>query len=586
MSKLEWNLKELFINNEEFNKEIKKVKRLISKIKKYKDIELDSITLLKMLNDKWKIKELNNNILVYASLMYYKNINNEECINNKKIAENFNNEVNTELKFIDKKILDLGLDKTNEFISKNEKLKIYKHSLNNLFRLQEHIQNDNINQKIKENNNNINNELNIYNDILKNIKYDSIKINDKEVELNATSIGKYLSSRDRNTRKETYFALNNAYIKDKEEFAKILDTIYENRINNAFLEKYNSVLEKTLYEENIDIEIIDKLIKSVNNNLSLIRSYLKIKSNILEIEEPHLYDFNVPLDNNLQIKYTINDAKKIIINALKPLGSEYIKIIKKLFKGHIDAELNENKHQSITFSWNTYSFMNFRGSYVDIKNMIHEIGHIVNYYLSMNNEPFIYADSTIFVGETASIVNEILLNRYLYNNAKSVNEKIFYLSKEIENYFTSVFKQTMYTEFENNLYEYKKNNNLTSNILSEIYNNIIKKYYGDNVIYDDISNIEWTRLGHLYRWSYYPYKYATGLLIASVVVDSLVDKNKLSKKKYIEFLSSGSNNYSLDLLKMINIDLINTDVIKEGFNILENDINKLNNLIQNKREDS
>lgn len=586
MSKLEWNLKELFINNEEFNKEIKKVKRLISKIKKYKDIELDSITLLKMLNDKWKIKELNNNILVYASLMYYKNINNEECINNKKIAENFNNEVNTELKFIDKKILDLGLDKTNEFISKNEKLKIYKHSLNNLFRLQEHIQNDNINQKIKENNNNINNELNIYNDILKNIKYDSIKINDKEVELNATSIGKYLSSRDRNTRKETYFALNNAYIKDKEEFAKILDTIYENRINNAFLEKYNSVLEKTLYEENIDIEIIDKLIKFVNNNLSLIQSYLKIKSNILEIEEPHLYDFNVSLDNNLQIKYTINDAKKIIINALKPLGSEYIKIIKKLFKGHIDAELNENKHQSITFSWNTYSFMNFRGSYVDIKNMIHEIGHIVNYYLSMNNEPFIYADSTIFVGETASIVNEILLNRYLYNNAKSVNEKIFYLSKEIENYFTSVFKQTMYTEFENNLYEYKKNNNLTSNILSEIYNNIIKKYYGDNVIYDDISNIEWTRLGHLYRWSYYPYKYATGLLIASVVVDSLVDKNKLSKKKYIEFLSSGSNNYSLDLLKMINIDLINTDVIKEGFNILENDINKLNNLIQNKREDS
>ena len=586
MSKLEWNLKELFINNEEFNKEIKKVKRLISKIKKYKDIDLDSITLLKMLNDKWKIKELNNNILVYASLMYYKNINNEECINNKKIAENFNNEVNTELKFIDKKILDLGFDKTNEFISKNEKLEIYKHSLNNLFRLQEHIQNDDINQKIKENNNNINNELNIYNDILKNIKYDSIKINDKEVELNATSIGKYLSSRDRNTRKETYFALNNAYIKDKEEFAKILDTIYENRINNAFLEKYNSVLEKTLYEENIDIEIIDKLIKSVNNNLSLIQSYLKIKSNILEIEEPHLYDFNVPLDNNLQIKYTINDAKKIIINALKPLGSEYIKIIKKLFKGHIDAELNENKHQSITFSWNTYSFMNFRGSYVDIKNMIHEIGHIVNYYLSMNNEPFIYADSTIFVGETASIVNEILLNRYLYNNAKSVNEKIFYLSKEIENYFTSVFKQTMYTEFENNLYEYKKNNNLTSNILSEIYNNIIKKYYGDNVIYDDISNIEWTRLGHLYRWSYYPYKYATGLLIASVVVDSLVDKNKLSKKKYIEFLSSGSNNYSLDLLKMINIDLINTDVIKEGFNILENDINKLNNLIQNKREDS
>lgn len=585
MSKLEWNLKELFINNDEFYKEIAKIKKLLNRIKKYKDVELDSTTLLKMLNDKWKIKELTNNILIYGSLMYYKNINDEECINLKNTAEKFNNEVNIKLRFIDIKILNLGIKKIDEFMNNNTNLVTYKHSLNNLFRLQKHIQNDDINQKIKVNNNNINNELNIYNGLLKNIKYDSIKVNDKEIELNSMVIGKYLSSRDRNTRKETYFTLNNAYLKDKEEFAKILDKIYENRINNASLEKYNSVLEKTLYEENIDIEIINKLIKSVNNNLSLMQNYLKIKSDILKIEEPHLYDFNVPLDNNLQIKYTISDAKKIIINALKPLGSEYIKIVRKLFKGHIDAELNENKHQSITFSWNTYSFMNFKGSYVDLKNMIHEIGHIVNYYLSMNNEPFIYADSTIFVGETASIVNEILLNRYLYSNAESANEKIFYLSKEIENYFTSVFKQTMYTEFENNLYEYKMNNNLTSDILSEMYSNIINKYYGNNIIYDEISNIEWTRLGHLYRWSYYPYKYATGLLIASVVVDSLADKRNLSKKKYIEFLSSGSNNYSLDLLKMINIDLINTDIIKEGFNILKNDINKLNDLIKNKRED-
>lgn len=207
--------------------------------------------------------------------------------------------------------------------------------------------------------------------------------------------------------------------------------------------------------------------------------------------------------------------------------------------------------------------------------MIHEIGHIVNYYLSKKEQPFIYEDSTIFVGETASITNEILLNRYLYNNANTQEEKIFYLSKEIENYFTSVFKQTMYTEFENDLYETKTKSDLTSEILCEKYFSLIKKYYGKDINYDQIANIEWARLGHLYRWSYYPYKYATGLLIASVVIDSLVDKKTLSQEEYIKFLSAGSSQYSLDLLKIVNIDLVNTDIIESGFNVMNQDIKEL-----------
>ena len=223
--------------------------------------------------------------------------------------------------------------------------------------------------------------------------------------------------------------------------------------------------------------------------------------------------------------------------------------------------------------------MNFRGSYIDLKNLIHEIGHIVNYYLSQKSQPFIYEDSTIFVGETASIVNEILLNRYLYNTASKKEEKIFYLSKEIENYFTSVFKQTMYTEFENDLYSIKSKTILTSEILCQRYYKIIKKYYGKNIIYDKIASVEWTRLGHLYRHSYYPYKYATGLIMASVVVDSLTNKKTLSTDDYIKFLSLGSSMYSLDLLKILNIDLLNTDIIDSGFNVLANDLEKLEKII-------
>lgn len=579
MTKLEWNLQGIFANNQSFYDEITNVKRLLEDIKKYEATELDSTLLLNLLDKKWKIKEISNNILIYGSLMYYKNVNDDECIELKRVAETFNNDVNTILKFIDRKILDLGFEKVSSFIVENPKLEIYKLSLYNLFRLEEHIQSDEINQKIKENSDSINEQLSIYNNLLRDIEYGSINVDGEEVKITSYNFAKYISSRDRETRKQAYFVVNNAFQKEKDNFANLLNRIYGFRIENSILEKYNSVLEKILFEENINPEIISKLIESVNNNLGLIQKYLKIKSDLLEIEEPHLYDFGVPLDSNLKIKYSLEEAKEIILKALEPLGQEYIEVVKTLFDGHIDAELNENKHQSITFSWHTYSFMNFRGAYIDLKNMIHEIGHIVNYYLSKKEQPFIYEDSTIFVGETASIVNEILLNRYLYKNANTEEEKIFYLSKEIENYFSSVFKQTMYTEFENDLYKIRTNSELTSEILCERYFDILKKYYGNNITYDEIANTEWTRLGHLYRWSYYPYKYATGLLMASVVVDSLVDKKSLSKEDYIKFLSAGSSQYSLDLLKILNIDLINTNIIESGFNVMAEDIKELQKVL-------
>ena len=579
MTKFEWNLQEMFYNNQSFYDEINDVKQLLEDIKKYEEAELNSTLLLKLLDKKWKIKEISNNILIYGSLMYYKNVNDNECIELKKIAESFNNDVNTILKFIDRKILALGFKKVSSFIVENPKLEIYKLSLHNLFRLEEHIQPDEINQKIKENCDNINEQLSIYNNLLRDIEYGIINDDGEKIKITSSNFAKYISSRNQDTRKQTYYVVNNAFQKEKDSFANLLNRIYGCRIENSILEKYNSVLEKILFEENINPEIISKLIESVNNNLGLIQNYLKIKSDLLEIEKPHLYDFGVPLDNNLKIKYSLEDAKEIILKALEPLGLEYIEVVKTLFDGHIDAKLDENKHQSITFSWHTYSFMNFRGAYIDLKNMIHEIGHIVNYYLSKKQQPFIYEDSTIFVGETASIVNEILLNRYLYKNATTEEEKIFYLSKEIENYFSSVFKQTMYTEFENDLYKVRANSELTSEILCERYFNILKKYYGNNISYDQITNVEWTRLGHLYRWSYYPYKYATGLLMASIVVDSLVNKKTLSKEDYIKFLSSGSSQYSLDLLKILNIDLLNSNIIESGFNVMAEDIKELQKIL-------
>ena len=570
---MEWNLEELFKTETDFYNEIENIKTELEKIKQYENIELNKDNLLELLNKKWELKEKSNNVLVYGSLNYYKNIKSEEMINLKTQAEKLNSEVESKLSFIDLKILELGKEKIEQFIKENNNLKTYELYINNLFRMQEHIQDEETNNKIKQNNNRINELLTKYNTLISEMKFDTIEENGEQIEVTNSNYSKLLQSNNENTRRQAYLSVDKRYKEKQTEFFKILKEIYELRIENSKLENYDSVLEKVLMKENIDKKIIDTLIKSVNNNLSLIHKYLKIKSNLNNIEKPHIYDFGI--QHNLEIEYPLEQAINIIKETVKELGQEYIDVVNKLLNGHIDTVLDENKHQSITFSWHTYSFLNYKNRYIDLKNLIHELGHIVNYYMSKQNQPFIYEDSTIFVGETASITNEILLNRYLQENSKTKEEEQYYLIKQIENYFLSVYKQTMYTEFESKIYELINKNSLTPQTINEEYMNLIKKYYGDNIDYSDASCVEWIRLGHLFRWSYYPYKYATGLMISSILVDELLDTKTLTKEEYIDFLSSGSNAYSLDLLKKLKIDLTNNEVIENGFKVLEKSINKL-----------
>lgn len=565
---MKWNLSDLFVSSEDFYSNVEKVKISLLGIEKYKKIEIESSTiLLDMLNDKWQVKELSYKLLVYGSLRYYQNINDEESINMKKIGESLNNLVISALNFIDCKIIELGQKKVNNFIKENNDLKIYEFALNNLFRMQEHIVDL---EQIKINNDLINEQINLYNKLLKDIHFGKINVAGEEIEITWANFNKYMASKDRDIRRQTYLLVAETFKQLVVEFSNILNKIYHYRKENSKLEQYDSVLEKALFEENLNLDIIDKLIKMVEANICLIQKYIKQKSLILKISNPYLYDLGVSLNSN--IKFTLEEAIEIIKNALKPLGDKYLETVDILLNGHIDALPNKDKHQTITFSWLDYSFLNFKGSYSDLKDLIHEIGHIVNCYLSKNNQPFIYGDSTVFIGETASIVNEILLNRYLYETAKTDEEKVFYLSKEIENYFTSVFKQTMYTELENTLY-----NDMNFQMISEIYGTILKKYYGSDIIYDDLFMYEWPRLGHLYRHSYYQFNYATGLLIASTLVKHLLIDKTLTKEKYIEFLSSGCSNYSLELLKIIGINL---DNLSDGFKVLEQDIQELDKVLK------
>lgn len=579
MNKLEWNLSKLFVNNDEFYKEINKIQVKTKKFQKYENIIIDEVLLLKVLDEKYKILEINNNILIYGSLKYYKNINDKVCIQLKDDAEKINNEIKVELKFIDKKIRNLGQDKINKFINKNPNLKKYTLLFDDIFRRQKHIQNKEINLKINDNLNQINSHINKYNRLIHELNYGTID----NIELTIANYNKYISSQNREVRKQAYLTVNDAFKKIQEECALILKSICDNRVIISNLEKYNSVLEKVLFEENIDPMIITVLINSVNSNLELYQAYLNLKMKFLNLNFPKIYDTNLSF-NEIKIKYTLEEAIEIIKEALRPFGEQYLNVVEELLSnGYIDAEVNKNKHQSIVFSWNLYSFLNFNGSYNDLRNLIHEIGHIVNYYFSKKKQPFIYEDSSIFIGEIPAIINEILLNRYLYKNAGTKEEKLFYLSKDIESYLNLVYNQTLYTEFEESIYNLNQIKSLSANILNKEYTNLLQKYYGNKINLSTEINRGWIKNGRFFRWSYYSYKYAIGLIIANIVVNDLFDEKMLPVEQYFKFLSAGSSEYSLELLKILNIDFTNLTIINKSFNVFESNISKFKNLIKEEK---
>ncbi len=567
--KLVWDLTKIFKDDDEFYQNIEKLKERIKELKQKKSL-MNENNILEFLEEKWLIKEYANNILIYGSLHYYQDVNSKRALEMKKKGEQLNDEINLDLDFIEEMILKMKM----ETLMESPKFLKYKFYLDNRFRLKDYFQKGITNRKIIEYSAKINAQLVNYNKINNNLDFGTIFIEEKEIKLNLANISQYLSSKEREIRKQAYNSFKKTYWQKEEELANILKNIYQFRFEICKLEKYNSLLEKALFNENIDVDVIENLIKSVNDNLPLMQKYLSLKTKSLGLSKTYLYDYSVSFGKEMERDFPLEEGIEIIREALKPLGKTYLSIVDELLEqGHIDALLNKNKHQSITFSWGLYSFLNYKNRYLDLKNLIHELGHLVNTYLSKKHQPYIYEDSTVFIGEIGSLVNEILLNRYLLMKASNDEERLYYLSMNIENFITQVFKQTMFTEFEQNLsFHLLQGRKLETDIFNNEYGMLITKYYGKEFSDDEGAKRGWACLGHLYRWSYYVYQYATGFLIANYIVNSLVLEKKLDNKKYLDFLSKGKSNYSLELLKEIGIDLTSYEILKKGFKGFELDV--------------
>ena len=330
--------------------------------------------------------------------------------------------------------------------------------------------------------------------------------------------------------------------------------------------------------ENITEDIYNNLINKVNERINISHKYIDLRKKVLNLDELHMYDIYVPLVD-LNKKYTFEESLEIVKKALAPLGEKYISDLTELINSNcIDVYHNKNK-QTGAYSWGSYDtlpyvLLNFEGTFNDVSTIAHELGHSMHSLYSKTNNPYHDSQYTIFLAEIASTVNEILLNKYMFNNSKTKEEKQFYLNNLLEMLRTTLIRQTMFAEFVKDMYEKEASGTiLTEEEISNAYLELNKKYYGEDIISDDEIRLEWARISHFYK-GFYVYKYATGISIACRIVHDILENKEGALENYIKLLSSGGSDYSLNLLKLVNIDIASDDTIDKALDLFDETIDE------------
>jgi oligoendopeptidase F len=335
----------------------------------------------------------------------------------------------------------------------------------------------------------------------------------------------------------------------------------------------------TLYSDNINLSVYNNLIDTVSKNLDKLFKYYDLRKKVLKLDEIHLYDIYTNLIENSDKDYSFDEAKDLVINSLSVLGDDYINNLKKAFdEKWIDIYSNTGKrsgaYSSGSYDTNPYILLNYQGKLKDVFTLAHELGHSLHSYYSINNNNYQDSHYAIFVAEVASTVNELLLCKYMLKKSVDKDEKLTILNKMLELFKGTIYRQTMFAEYEKIIYEKCENDEiLTQELLSDIYYDINKKYFGSDFIVDEQIRYEWARIPHFY-YLFYVYKYATGLSAACYIVNNILSGKEGYKEKYLEFLKSGSKDYPIELLKIANVDMNDSKVVESAIQMFDETIDE------------
>lgn len=580
--KYKWQIDKMYSTKEAIEKDIERVKEFISKAKEYKGKLAESKeSLYEALNISEKASQMLQNLYVYTHMKQHE----DTRINENQAAATKTDMLSTELSmatsYLVPEIIAIEDDKLNDYL-KNDKLSFYEKHIKDILREKPHTLSEREEELLAAVSDLSGVPENVY-EMLSFADLEFPEIEDEEgnkVRLTHSNFSVFLKSKNQRVRKDAFEAMYSVYDKFKNTFASTLYGGIKSEIFYAKTRKYNSALEASLFQDDISVDVYNNLIAAVDENLDSLNKYVELKKKFLGLDEIHMYDLYVPLTDKFDMKVTYEEAQKIILEALKPLGEDYLEIIKTAFNDNwIDVYENEGK-QGGAYSWGSYEshpyiLMNYKDDLNSLFTLIHELGHSVHSYYSKKTQPYLYSGYKIFVAEVASTLNELLLINYLLEKSTSKEETVYLLNYYIEQFRSTVYRQTMFAEFEKLTHESVEGGEpLTAGEFTDIYYKLNEKYYGKSCTVDEQIGLEWARIPHLYS-NFYVYKYATGFSAASALSSLILEEGQPAVEKYIEFLKSGGSDYPLNQLRAAGVDMEKKEAVDDALQIFRDLVDKL-----------
>ena len=582
-----WNLTDIYEDTSKVDEDFNNIAEYLNEIVKLKgSLKESSVNLLSCYNLLEKAEMILMKIDAYSTLKYHQNMANSENVKLYKKMENLLNEYVTKTSFITPEVTDIDDNVLLSFLKENEGLRKYSRIIEKIIKNKKHVLSKEAEYVVSKYSTVLNSFDNIYtmlNDV--DFKFGSIKDeNGNDVQVTHGTYTTFLTSKNREVRKA-------AFDKMYEKYKEFINTLTENYLSvvkedtiSASLRNYSSSLEKAVDGEDSTVKVYDSLINTVNANLALNHRYMKLKKKLLNIDKMHMYDVYVNTLDNSDEKYTFEDAKEIVKKALTPLGKDYLEVIDFALENRwIDVYESENKYSGGysmgVYGVHPYILLNYTDDIESVSTTAHELGHTMHSYLASKTQDFFNADYTIMVAEVASTVNEILLAEYQIANEKENSKKAALINSLIDRIRATLIRQTMFAEFEKDVHlKVESGITLSADDLCDIYYNLNKKYFGEDVVSDDYIKYEWARIPHFYR-PFYVYKYATGISSAIAIATRILKGDKEYTNRYINMLKCGGSKDSLDLLKDVDVNLETTKPVEDAFKYFEEKLQSLEDLL-------
>ncbi|WP_281975413.1 oligoendopeptidase F [Halobacillus litoralis] len=583
-----WDLESMFATDEVWYQELEETKELLPELEKYQGKLGESAEqLYELLSFQDKISNKIGLLYTYAHMRNDQDTTNSHYQELNAKAESLYTKIASAMSFVVPEILALPEGKVKSFIESYEPLELYEHTLDEITRQRAHVLSEKEEKLLagfSEIGSNPSQTFGALNNA--DITFPTIK-NEKGEEVDLTH-GRYinfLKSDDREVRKEAFKAMYDTFGSFKNTFASTLSGHVKKNNFNATVRKYDRARQAKLDNNNIPESVYDNLIDAVNDRLSLLHRYVELRKEVLELDEVHMYDLYTPLVKEAEMEVTYEEAQELVVKGLKPLGEEYVNLLNEGFENRwIDVVENKGKrsgaYSSGHYGTNPYILMNWQDNVNNLFTLAHELGHSLHSHYTHENQPYRYGNYSIFVAEVASTCNEALLNDHMLKNTNSDKEKLYLLNNFLEGFRGTVFRQTMFAEFEHEIHVQAQNGEaLTADKLTELYYDLNKKYFGENIVVDDEIGLEWARIPHFYM-GYYVYQYSTGYAAAQALAGQILEEGDPAVERYKSFLKAGSSDYPIEVLKRAGVDMTSKDPILAALDVFEEKLDEMEALLK------